>query len=68
MNDPVPTTPISPLRQRLIDDMNVRRFSPGDPAQLHPRCRALRHVCGARVAAGSVDEMRCFYLPPCCST
>src|SRR5471032_1365267 len=28
MNDPLPTTPISPLRQRLIDDMNVRRFSP----------------------------------------
>ena len=28
MNDPRPTAPISPLRQRLIDDMNVRRFSP----------------------------------------
>src|SRR5476651_13525 len=27
MNDPGPATPISPLRQRLIDDMNVRRFS-----------------------------------------
>ena len=28
MNDPLPTAPISPLRQRLIDDMNMRRFSP----------------------------------------
>ena len=28
MTDPLATTPISPLRQRLIDDMNVRRFSP----------------------------------------
>jgi hypothetical protein len=28
MNDAIPATPISPLRQRLIDDMNVRRFSP----------------------------------------
>ena len=28
MNDPSPATAISPLRQRLIDDMNVRRFSP----------------------------------------
>jgi integrase len=28
MNDTPSTTPISPLRQRLIDDMNVRRFSP----------------------------------------
>ena len=25
MNDPSPATAISPLRQRLIDDMNVRR-------------------------------------------
>src|ERR1700729_1658428 len=28
MNDPGPATPISPLRQRLIDDMTMRRFSP----------------------------------------
>ena len=28
MTDPLATTPISPLRQRLIDDMNVRRFAP----------------------------------------
>ena len=28
MNDPLSAAPISPLRQRLIDDMNVRRFSP----------------------------------------
>jgi site-specific recombinase XerC len=28
MNNPLVVTPISPLRQRLIDDMNVRRFSP----------------------------------------
>jgi hypothetical protein len=27
MNDPSPATAISPLRQRLIDDRNVRRFS-----------------------------------------
>jgi hypothetical protein len=28
MNTPLPSAPISPLRQRLIDDMNLRRFSP----------------------------------------
>src|SRR5450631_4844284 len=28
MNDPLPIAPISPLRRRLIDDMNVRRFAP----------------------------------------
>lgn len=27
MNDLVPITPVSPLRQRLIDDMNMRHFS-----------------------------------------
>ncbi len=27
MSDFIPATPISPLRQRLIDDMNMRRFS-----------------------------------------
>src|SRR5260370_34683846 len=27
MNDVISAAPISPLRQRLIDDMNVRRFS-----------------------------------------
>jgi hypothetical protein len=28
MNDELSTAPISPLRRRLIDDMNMRRFSP----------------------------------------
>jgi hypothetical protein len=27
MNLPIPGVPVSPLRQRLIDDMNMRRFS-----------------------------------------
>ena len=27
MNELIPVTPVSPLRQRLIDDMNLRRFS-----------------------------------------
>jgi integrase/recombinase XerD len=27
MNEVIPAAPISPLRQRLIDDMNMRRFS-----------------------------------------
>jgi hypothetical protein len=27
MTMPIPSTPISPLRQRLIEDMNMRRFS-----------------------------------------
>jgi integrase/recombinase XerD len=28
MNDVIPAAPVSPLRQRLVDDMNMRRFSP----------------------------------------
>jgi len=27
MTTPVPSAPISPLRQRMIEDMNMRRFS-----------------------------------------
>ncbi|CCG42461.1 site-specific integrase [Magnetospirillum molischianum] len=27
MPTPIPSTPISPLRQRMIEDMNMRRFS-----------------------------------------
>ncbi len=27
MNMPMPVAPVSPLRRRLIDDMNMRRFS-----------------------------------------
>ena len=27
MDEAIPTAAISPLRQRLIDDMNMRRFS-----------------------------------------
>ncbi len=27
MTMPIPSAPISPLRQRLIEDMNMRRFS-----------------------------------------
>ncbi|WP_316978505.1 tyrosine-type recombinase/integrase, partial [Shumkonia mesophila] len=28
MNESISAVPVSPLRQRLIDDMNMRRFSP----------------------------------------
>ena len=37
MDETIRTAAISPLRQRLIDDMNVRRFSRGDTAQPLPR-------------------------------
>ncbi len=33
------THPISPLRQRMIDDMRMRKLSPQDPDYTAPRCR-----------------------------
>ena len=47
MDETIRTAAISPLRQRLIDDMNMRRFSRGDTAQLHSRRGALCNVPGA---------------------
>ena len=47
MDETIRTAAISPLRQRLIDDMNVRRFSLRDTTQLHSRCRTLRNIPGA---------------------
>jgi hypothetical protein len=37
MQHPVLDAPISPLRQRLIDDMNMRPLLTRDAAQLSPR-------------------------------
>jgi len=47
MDETIRTAAISPLRQRLIEDMNVRRFSRGDTTQLHSRCRTPRNILGA---------------------
>jgi len=47
MNDPSSATAISPLRQRLIDDMNVRRFSRERSATTFATSNASRRFWGA---------------------
>jgi len=37
MNESPPVVRVSPLRQHVIDDMNVRRFCPRDPTQRFTR-------------------------------
>ena len=32
------TQSISPMRQRMIEDMQMRKLAPQDPDQLHLRC------------------------------
>ena len=36
MTTPLPSSPVGRLRQKLIDDMNMRHFSVATPAQLRP--------------------------------
>ena len=49
MNDPSPATAISPLRQRLIDDMNVRRFSRETQRTTFATSDASQRSCGAHL-------------------
>ena len=35
------TKPISPLRRRMLEDMTLRKLSPQDPGNLHPRSHKL---------------------------
>ena len=46
MDEAIPTAAISPLRQRLIDDMNMRRFSRESSATTFGTWVALRHSSG----------------------
>jgi integrase/recombinase XerD len=52
MSDFVPATPISPLRQRLIDDMNMRRFSRETQRNYIRDVGSLRCVSWARAQHG----------------
>ena len=47
MDEPIRTAAISPLRQRLIDDMNMRRFSRETQRNYIRDVGALQHSWGA---------------------
>lgn len=51
MDEILRTAAISPLRQHMIDDMNMRRFT-RDTARLHPGRGTVRHVPGALARHG----------------
>ena len=41
------TQTISPLRQRMLDDMRMRKLSPKTQSQLYPCCQTIRGFSGA---------------------
>ncbi|WP_291955740.1 phage integrase N-terminal SAM-like domain-containing protein [Chelatococcus sp.] len=62
MNHPVPDAPISPLRQRLIDDMNMRRFS-GETQRNYLRdIGRLATFLGRSPDTATADDLRRFQI------
>ncbi len=49
MNELIPVGPVSPLRQRLIDDMTMRRFSRETQRNYIRDVGGSRHGWGARL-------------------
>ncbi len=47
-----PVAPMTPLRQRLIDDMNMRRFSRATQRKLCPRRQPLCQLPGTPAGYG----------------
>ena len=62
MNDPLPTAPISPLRQRLIDDMNMRRFSPETQRNYIRDVGRFATFLGRSPDAATAEELRRFQV------
>ena len=62
MDETIRTAAISPLRQRLIDDMNMRRFS---PATQHSYIRDVGRFAtflGRSPDTATADDVRCFQI------
>ncbi|MER9312981.1 hypothetical protein NKI51_27410 [Mesorhizobium australicum] len=58
---PVLDTPVSPLRQRLIDDMNMRRFS-RETQRNYLRDIGLATFLGRSPHTASADDLRRFHI------
>jgi integrase/recombinase XerD len=65
MTDPLATTPISPLRQRLIDDMNVRRFSPETQRNYIRDVGRFATFLGRSPATATVEDLHRLLAFPC---
>ena len=57
------TTPaISPLRQRMIDDMRMRKFEPKTQTHYIRAVRRFTEYLGRSPDTASVEDLRCFQL------
>jgi hypothetical protein len=62
MPDPVLDAPISQLRQRLIDDMNMRRFSPETQRNYLRDIGRLAAFLGRSPDTATADDLRRFQI------
>src|SRR6202045_2815103 len=62
MNDPSPASAISPLRQRLIDDMNMRRFSRETQRNYIRDVRRFATFLGRSPDTATADDVRRFQI------
>jgi integrase/recombinase XerD len=54
--------PISPLRQRMLDDMSVRRFVPDTQREYIRAVKRLAAYLGRSPDTASAEELRTFQL------
>ena len=62
MDEFIPTAAISPLRQRLIDDMNMRRFSRETQRNYIHDVRRFTSVLGRSPHTATADDLRRFQI------
>jgi site-specific recombinase XerD len=54
--------PISPLRQRMLDDMNMRRFVPDTQREYNRAVKKLASFLGRSPDTATAEELRAFQL------
>ena len=62
MNEFIPATTISPLRQRLIDDMTMRRFSPETQRNYVRDVGRFATFLGRRPDTATAEDLRRFQI------
>ena len=56
------TQPISPLRQRMIDDMNMRKLSPKTQSGYIRAVKNLTRYLGHSPGTATAEELRCYQI------
>src|SRR5258708_26341213 len=62
MDESLPATTISPLRQRLIDDMTIRRFSPETQRNYIRDVGRFATFLGRRPDTATAEDLRRFQI------